>query len=660
MDDDFLYESQYLLIKAPGPDYTGPEVISSPSAPGKKIVEQAGHAVATRLETLYGGSKSTTSTPEEEDEEAMQIDVTAPFTKEEQRKLARLVSSPDHDIYELFGLAHLNVNASDEIIKRSYRRFILQFHPDKKAQNSDSTTAHNAADPIFLAVQKAYDILSNPDKRRQYDSKYEFDDSIPTGKEELTTDKDFFDLYGPVFLRNARFSKRKPVPKLGGPKDSDETVRNFYSFWFEFDSWRDFSDVGEHNLDDAESRDERRWMESQNKKAVTKAKRTEVARLNDLVTRSYTRDPRVQRMKAAEAEAKRLAREEVEAKRKAAELERQKAEEERKAREEAEAAAAEARRAAEKARKEAEKRAVRRVRNELRERVEAGTKGRMEPEDVDWLWEFRKSDASAIVLAVLGQENFDALVEASLAGANAAEYNFPELPVAAYKELWNAFSEAKDEEKKKKELEERAQKLASGELKEKTETKRKAGAKKENPWTPEELSMLSKGTSKFPGGTRNRWQVVADFVNTLKQPIPRTPEECIKMANMLQDESAAKRLVGVSAFDMSVKMAGHLDKSTKKEMKAAVESGLSAAEIAAKLATKNKETEEKPTEKNDQDVWTPEQQTALEAALRKFPASMEKLERWNSIAAAVPGKTRAQCINRFKEIREKLLASKAK
>merc|ERR1712046_83876 len=52
--------------------------------------------------------------------------------------------------------------------------------------------------------------------------------------------------------------------------------------------------------------------------------------------------------------------------------------------------------------------------------------------------------------------------------------------------------------------------------------------------------------------------------------------------------------------------------------------------------------------------WSTEQQKALEVALQKPPASLDKNERWKLIAADVPGKTKAQCVERFKWIREQL------
>ena len=50
----------------------------------------------------------------------------------------------------------------------------------------------------------------------------------------------FFDAYGEIFEREARFSNKQPVVPLGAYDDPKEKVEAFYDFWYNFDSWRSF------------------------------------------------------------------------------------------------------------------------------------------------------------------------------------------------------------------------------------------------------------------------------------------------------------------------------------------------------------------------------------------------------------------------------------
>lgn len=63
------------------------------------------------------------------------------------------------DYYEVLGVAK---TASADEIKKSYRKIALQFHPDKNPGNS-------AAEEKFKEAAEAYDVLSSPDKKAQYD-----------------------------------------------------------------------------------------------------------------------------------------------------------------------------------------------------------------------------------------------------------------------------------------------------------------------------------------------------------------------------------------------------------------------------------------------------------------------------------------------------------
>ncbi len=154
---------------------------------------------------------------------------------------------------------------------------LLKYHPDKKAGVAESEV--HETNPRFLSIQKAYDTLSDPERRRGYDSQFDFDDSIPSGNETA----DFFEVggaggqgggrlrlhlegheeaglcsgpavgtfetapcwaalccgkwvraqvYGPVFVRNSRFSVRKPVPRLGDSSTPITEVYQFYQWWW--------------------------------------------------------------------------------------------------------------------------------------------------------------------------------------------------------------------------------------------------------------------------------------------------------------------------------------------------------------------------------------------------------------------------------------------
>ena len=62
-------------------------------------------------------------------------------------------------LYDTLGVAK---NASQDEIKKSYRKLAREFHPDKNAGDKD-------AEERFKEVQTAYDVLSDAEKRKQYD-----------------------------------------------------------------------------------------------------------------------------------------------------------------------------------------------------------------------------------------------------------------------------------------------------------------------------------------------------------------------------------------------------------------------------------------------------------------------------------------------------------
>jgi molecular chaperone DnaJ len=64
---------------------------------------------------------------------------------------------------ELYTTLGVSKKASDEEIKKAYRKLARQYHPDR---NPDDP----AAEEKFKEISAAHDVLSDPEKRRQYDS----------------------------------------------------------------------------------------------------------------------------------------------------------------------------------------------------------------------------------------------------------------------------------------------------------------------------------------------------------------------------------------------------------------------------------------------------------------------------------------------------------
>lgn len=213
-----------------------------------------------------------------------------------------------YNLYDILGFgSELGDTADTEVIKKAYHKAVLLYHPDKAQYKTASGKEDRT---VFLKIQEAFNVLTDEKKRRAYDSQLPFDESIP--KEEKVIEKmkakgdgKFLKLFDPVFKRNARFASKKPVPELGDINTPIIQVNKFYEYWINFESWRDFTGFGcEYNPDDAGSRDEKRWMQKENKKKEENAKKNEMKRLINLVTLAQKLDPRIAADKKNKKDAK--------------------------------------------------------------------------------------------------------------------------------------------------------------------------------------------------------------------------------------------------------------------------------------------------------------------------------------------------------------------
>ena len=94
------------------------------------------------------------------------------------------------DYYEVLGV---DKNASEEDIKKAYRKIAIKYHPDRNPGNKE-------AEEKFKEAAEAYDVLHDPKKRQQYD---QFGFDAPGGFGGFSsggfTMDDIFSMFGSVF-----------------------------------------------------------------------------------------------------------------------------------------------------------------------------------------------------------------------------------------------------------------------------------------------------------------------------------------------------------------------------------------------------------------------------------------------------------------------------
>ncbi|TMW56440.1 hypothetical protein Poli38472_006450 [Pythium oligandrum] len=325
-----------LALPVPPTDFTKDSAVllGLGGYPKTKRFEACGRAFHRRAKNVARGRSASCESIDEDEIKRESVRKQEEAILKKYRKSIRGKNFLELTMYQQLGLADIGFDVTEDQIKKAYHRVLIEHHPDKTGKTEN--------DPNYLAVQKAFETLTDPQKKRAYDSQCDFDEWIPTGAEKIAQNekdgkgKDFYELYGPVFKANARFSEKTPVPELGDDSTPIETVYDFYDFWLKFESWRDFSHGLEHDVDSAEHRDQKRWMAKKNEVVAKKKKKDEYRRLTNLVDRAQAVDPRIRRVKQAEKDKKERAKREKE------EAIQRAIDEERRAKEEAERAIREA------------------------------------------------------------------------------------------------------------------------------------------------------------------------------------------------------------------------------------------------------------------------------------------------------------------------------
>lgn len=623
-------------------------VVSSPATPRRKPIEHAGHSYQQQLIRTYAlDADADLAHPADRSEQEQQARKGQPAALrashgDAAKSLASKMAVGSEDLYELLELGEKRWHATADDIKKSFRRISLIYHPDKISHHGNE--ARENAESHFKAVMKAYDVLSDKKKRASYDSIDDVDDSIPGEKDATASSERFYEKFGACFALNARWSVSDRVPELGDDDTDMDTVHSFYDFWYSFKSWRDFSYGTEYDPDQAECREEKRWMERQNSKDTKRKKLDENARIRRLVDLAYKNDPRLKRAKQA-VKAKKDALKE-ERRRKAEEANRVQKEKEEKERLEAESKAAEekVKRAAAKKQRDAARQVVRKARQKLR------AVGR----ELEIMETERGLVAVERMCAEGSAESIESLTTVLLAlpkDEHTADLAYAVLDTALSEPVKqissSAVAEASAKEAKLEDM------TDSSSVSQETETDADTDLKKEipngseaeprmngtstsktveKPWTQEELSVLSKAVAKFPGGTRDRWVRLADYIGT------RSPDEVLRKVN---ENRPSKIKPGSLKLPVKHEQESKAFERFQEKKKGKPVAPQPNREPSARSSVTP------PSQPPNKLQFTPKQQALFENALKKHSKGDEN--RWKKVATSV-GRTPEHCQERFNEL----------
>ena len=491
-----------------------------------KVIEPVGIAFERIVKEVYGDEIAEENENEEEDqdkiieEDTTEYDWEKEYKENESKKVVKDLFSNGYNFYKILGLEDKFLNSKDDDFRKAYKKMALIYHPDKnrdnkglpgvsedqireevkkdiekeielkeKNENENDDKKEDKEDKAkkseeeeqkeriinkkWLKLKEAYETLSDPEKRKKYDSTYVFDDTIPDDIEYTT--KNFFVTFGPVFLKNSIWSKKKPVPKIGDMNTPLDKVRKFYKFWSNFQSWRDFSVEGEYDLEEATSRFEKRQMLKENRKMKAALLKEEKMRIDSLTNIAYKRDPRIIE------EEKRIQKEKEEEKRQRAILKQKQKEEE-----------------------------------ELRRQMLI-KKHEEEKERKKEMLMKEKEELSNKILNIIKENeikiNNDDIFQFNINSKNDSLKEFLEQ------------IEKVDKKDIKKEIIEKCKNIFGMKFK---DEKNEENEKKESIWTKEEMFLLQKGVKKFPAGTKQRWDKIKEIVKT------KSEEEIIQMTHYLK------------------------------------------------------------------------------------------------------------------------------
>lgn len=225
----------------------------------------------------------------------------------------------DMDFYALLGVEK---GATDDELKRAYKKQALKLHPDRNFNRVEEATA------LFAKVQAAYDVLSDPQERAWYDSHGlsgpgDDEDQGHDSPENVTSLEDLKKYFDPMLYQNwtdepdgayqlagnlfRRLGEEEEeaaleqgirqdfelLPEFGNSKSPwNGETKLFYDAWLSFSSKKDFAWYDVYRLRDAPDRKTRRAMENINQKSRDAARKEFNETIRALIAFVRKRDPR--------------------------------------------------------------------------------------------------------------------------------------------------------------------------------------------------------------------------------------------------------------------------------------------------------------------------------------------------------------------------------
>ncbi|XP_022080149.1 dnaJ homolog subfamily C member 1-like [Acanthaster planci] len=208
---------------------------------------------------------------------------------------------------------------------------------------------------------------------------------------------------------------------------------------------------------------------------------------------------------------------------------------------------------------------------------------------------------------------------------------------------------------------------------------------KSGDWTQDEVTRLIRAMTRYPGGTSARWDKIAEEISRPVDEVTKKAKQIKSGGYIVNVETSAQGITGAVEHAVTSKTGktfpndeitiassdcttadpddsqkeNQRKRKTAKPLKTAERTLLISQASDRNLDCHQSDEMERESKEKEQDAilsgggagsWSQRQQKILEKALTVYGKGVA--ERWEKIAEAVPGKTKEECILRYKELVE--------